>query len=330
MTPFEPAIGLRNAHLQTLLPRLLRRTPLFIPHTQRIETPDGDFLDLAWTGPGDSYPGDQPILVLFHGLEGSFHSPYANGLLYAAKRRGWLGVMMHFRGCSGEINRLARSYHSGETSDAAFFLRWLRQHFPTNPLWGIGVSLGGNMLVNYLAKHQHRSDLTAAQVISPPLNLASCSARIEQGLSRIYQQYLLGSMKRSLSKKVLALPEEMPLALAQVKAIRSLRQFDDWVTAPLHGFRDADDYYRQCSGIDKLRHISIPLRIIHAADDPFMTPAVIPSVPLPANIDYHLSPYGGHVGFVAGSWKQPQFWLEHTVPAWFEAQAASGHAPRPG
>ena len=318
MMPFEPASGLRNAHLQTLLPRFIRRKPLFTPVEQRIETPDGDFLDLAWTGPAAQHPVSKPIMVLFHGLEGSFHSPYANGLLHAASQQGWLGVMMHFRGCSGEINRQARGYHSGETTDATFFINWLRQQFRNTPLFAVGVSLGGNMLVNYLAEHKGKCELKAAQVISPPLNLASCSERIQQGFSRVYQQYLLGSMKKKLSRKIAALPDKMPIAASEVEEIRSLWQFDEQVTAPLHGFEDAADYYRRCSGINKLQNIQTPLRIIHAADDPFMTSAVIPTQSLPENIDYHLSPYGGHVGFVSGSLRNPDFWLEKTVPEWFE------------
>lgn len=323
MTPlepmrFEPANGLRNAHLQTLLPRFIRRKPLFTPVKQRIETPDGDFLDLAWTGPSDGYPEQQPIMILFHGLEGSFNSPYANGLLHAARQQGWLGVMMHFRGCSGEINRRPRGYHSGETSDAAFFISWLRQRFPSNPLWAVGVSLGGNMLVNYLAETGDRCELAAAQVISPPLDLASCSERIQQGFSRLYQQYLLGSMKRNLCKKLALLPDTLPLDREQARQIQTLWQFDEQVTAPLHGFDGANDYYRRCSGLGKLAEVTIPLRVIHAKDDPFMTESVIPTMPLPDNIDYDLSPYGGHVGFVSGSWRKPDFWLEKTVPEWFE------------
>lgn len=317
MTPFEPANGLRNPHLQTLLPRFLRRKPLFTPVTQRIETPDGDFLDLAWTAAPDTCRAEQPVMVLFHGLEGSFRSPYANGLLHAAHNQGWLGVMMHFRGCSGEINRHPRSYHSGETSDARFFLRWLREKLPSQPFFAVGVSLGGNMLVNYLAETGTSSDLLAAQAISPPLDLAACSARIEQGFSRVYQQYLLGSMKQTLSQKLAVLPGAMPLSPDQAEQIRTLRQFDDMVTAPLHGFADADDYYQRCSGLTKLTDITTPLRIIHAKDDPFMTEAVIPAQPLPAHIVYDLCPYGGHVGFVTGSWRRPDFWLETTVPEWF-------------
>lgn len=315
---FNPAKGLANPHLQTLLPRFLRRKPLFTPHTQRIETPDGDFLDLAWTAPVTDTQPKQPVMILFHGLEGSFHSPYANGLLHAATQQGWLGVMMHFRGCSGEMNRKPRSYHSGETADARFFLQWLRQQLPTQPFLAVGVSLGGNMLVNYLAESGEHSELAAAQVISPPLDLAACSERIQQGFSKVYQRYLLGSMKRNLSRKITALPDAMPITHDDVEQLDTLWLFDEFVTAPLHGFKDATDYYQRCSGLPRLREVKTPLRVIHAKDDPFMTEAVIPTEPLPPHIQYDLYQYGGHVGFVTGSWRQPDFWLEKTVPEWFD------------
>ncbi|KMV30585.1 hydrolase [Photobacterium swingsii] len=333
---FTPAAGLGNPHLQTLLPRFIRRKPLFTPHTQRLETPDGDFLDIAWTDVPSNHQEvnkthchspRQPIMILFHGLEGSFNSPYANGLLHAAMQQGWLGVMMHFRGCSGEMNRQARSYHSGETSDARFFIQWIRQQFPDSPLFAVGVSLGGNMLVNYLAEHGDDSELCAAQVISPPLDLGACAERIEQGFSKVYKQYLLSSMKKNISKKMNLLPDALPLDQSGINAISTLRQFDDLVTAPLHGYQDASDYYQRCSGLQRLHQVTVPLRIIHAKDDPFMTHDVIPSQPLPAHIDYHLSPNGGHVGFLTGSWHKPTFWLETTVPAWFAPFAAVNTQP---
>ncbi|OBU09571.1 hydrolase [Photobacterium aquimaris] len=318
MQPFTAALGLKNPHLQTLLPRFVRRQPLFTPVTQRLITPDDDFLDIAWTqNPTD---GNKPLMVLFHGLEGSFDSPYANGLLYAAKQQGWLGVMMHFRGCSGELNRQPRGYHSGEINDARFFITWLREQFPLRPLIAVGVSLGGNMLINYLAKYGDDSEIIAAQAISPPLNLASCSARIQQGFSKIYQRYLLNSMKRTMAQRITLHQHKMPISHQQLDAINTVWQFDQYITAPLHGFIDADDYYQRCSGLTQLSHITTPLRIIHAKDDPFMTASVIPSQPLPSNIDYNLYQQGGHVGFVSGSILKPTFWLEHTVPEWFHHQ----------
>ncbi len=321
MSQFTPASGLQNPHIQTLLPRFVRRQPLFTPVTQRLTTPDDDFLDLAWTeAPTDD---SKPLMILFHGLEGSFHSPYANGLLYAAKQQGWLGVMMHFRGCSGELNRQPRGYHSGEVNDARFFITWLREQFPQRPFIAVGVSLGGNMLINYLAKYGEDSDLVAAQAVSPPLNLASCSARIQQGFSKIYQQYLLSSMKRTMAKRITLHQDKMPITHEQLDAINTVWQFDQHITAPLHGFIDADDYYQRCSGLQQLNLISTPLRIIHAKDDPFMTESVIPSQPLPSNIDYHLYEKGGHVGFISGSIFKPTFWLEHSIPTWFKTKLST-------
>ncbi|MCP4957236.1 hydrolase [Photobacterium aquimaris] len=318
MQPFTAALGLKNPHLQTLLPRFVRRQPLFTPVTQRLTTLDDDFLDIAWTQtPTDD---SKPLMILFHGLEGSFDSPYANGLLHAAKQQGWLGVMMHFRGCSGELNRQPRGYHSGEINDARFFITWLREQFPLRPLIAVGVSLGGNMLINYLAKYGDDSEIIAAQAISPPLNLASCSTRIQQGFSKVYQRYLLNSMKRTMAKKITLHQHKMPISHQQLDAINTVWQFDQHITAPLHGFIDADDYYQRCSGLTQLNHITTPLRIIHAKDDPFMTESVIPSQPLPSNIDYNLYQQGGHVGFVSGSILKPTFWLEHTVPEWFHRQ----------
>ena len=318
MSQFTPASGLQNPHIQTLLPRFVRRQPLFTPVTQRLTTPDDDFLDLAWTeAPTDD---SKPLMILFHGLEGSFHSPYANGLLYAAKQQGWLGVMMHFRGCSGELNRQPRGYHSGEVSDARFFITWLREQFPQRPFIAVGVSLGGNMLINYLAKYGEDSELVAAQAVSPPLNLASCSARIQQGFSKIYQLYLLSSMKRTMAKRIAVHQDKMPITHQQLDAINTVWQFDQHITAPLHGFIDADDYYQRCSGLQQLNLISTPLRIIHAKDDPFMTESVIPSQPLPDNIDYHLYEKGGHVGFISGSIFKPTFWLENSIPTWFKTK----------
>ena len=322
MQPFSAAIGLGNPHLQTLLPRFIRRQPLFTPITQRLEIPDDDFVDLAWTEQHDLTNHHQPLMILLHGLEGSFNSPYANGLLMAAKQQGWLGVMMHFRGCSGELNRHPQSYHSGDIKDVRFFIQWLRQQFPQRPLMAVGVSLGGNVLINYLANYPDNSELIAAQAISPPLNLASCSDRIQQGFSRVYQRYLLTSLKRTVAQKIERHPYTMPINRQQLASINNVWQFDQAVTAPLHGFKNADDYYQRCSGLQQLTNITQPLRIIHAQDDPFMNNDVIPSQPLPTNIRYDLSTTGGHVGFISGSLLKPQFWLEQTVPKWFQHQLA--------
>lgn len=313
---FSPLTGASNPHLQTLLPRLVRRRVQVQPHWQRLELPDGDFVDLAWSE-DPQLARDKPRVVLFHGLEGNFYSPYAHGLLNASREQGWLGVVMHFRGCSGVPNRKQRIYHSGETEDARFFLRWLRESFGEVPTAAVGVSLGGNMLAYYLAQQGNNSLLQAAVVVSAPLMLEPCSLRMDQGFSRVYQRYLLDQLKQNATRKLLYYPGTLPLDLAQLSKLRRIREFDDVITSRIHGFSDAVDYYRRCSALPLLPQITTPLLIIHAKDDPFMTDAVIPDLAsLPANIEYQLTQYGGHAGFVGGTLKKPQMWLEQRIPAW--------------
>jgi len=313
---FRPLTGASNPHLQTLLPRLLRRRVTLQPHWQRLTLPDSDFVDLAWSEDPAS-ARDKPRVVLFHGLEGSFHSPYAHGLLQACKNRGWLGVVMHFRGCSGVPNRLNRIYHSGETEDASYFLQWLRDEWGTVPTAGVGISLGGNMLACLMGKQGEACLLDAGVVVSAPLMLEPCSQRLEQGFSRVYQRYLLGLLKQNAERKLIAWPGTLPVDLTQLKALRLLRDFDDAITARAHGFVDATDYYHRCSAMPLLPDVRKPLLVIHAKDDPFMTPDVIPDVALlPPSIEYQLTQHGGHVGFVGGTLRKPQMWLEQRIPQW--------------
>jgi len=313
---FRPMRGGRNPHFQTMLPRVIRRKLGFTPTWQRLELPDGDFVDLAWSE-DPQQAKHKPRLVVFHGLEGSLHSPYAHGLIEAAKARGWLGVVMHFRGCSGEPNRLNRIYHSGETEDGTWFLHWMKREFGEARTAAVGYSLGGNMLACLLAKEGNSVPLDAAVIVSAPFVLEACSAHIEKGFSRIYQHYLLNLLKGNASRKLKAYPGTLPIDLLQLKRVRRLREFDDLITARIHGFTDAIDYYRQCSAMPLLNKIACPTLIIHAKDDPFMDHHVIPdSATLPACVEYQLTEHGGHVGFVGGTLLRPQMWLEKRIPDW--------------
>jgi len=319
---FRPLSGARNPHLQTLLPRLLRRRTLIKPHWQRLNLPDGDFIDLAWSE-DPQLAKDKPRMVMFHGLEGSVHSPYAHGLLNAWRQQGWLGVVMHFRGCSGEPNKMERIYHSGETEDARFFLNWMSETYGDVPTGAVGVSLGGNMLACYLAEEGENCRLKAAVVVSAPLMLEPCSYRLEKGPSQFYQRYLLNQLKINARRKLKKYPHSLPVTLKQLNAMKRLREFDDAITSKAHGFEDALDYYRRCSALPLLPQVAIPLLIIHAKDDPFMTHDVIPDVKnLPANIEYQLTEHGGHVGFVSGSLRRPQMWLEQRIPTWLAPHLA--------
>ncbi|SUC29434.1 putative hydrolase [Providencia rettgeri] len=313
---FRPISWAKNPHLQTLLPRIFRRTPKIKPIWQRLELPDGDFIDLAWSEKPE-LAAHKPRLVIFHGLEGNFKSPYAHGMLETAQKHGWLGVIMHFRGCSGEPNRQQRIYHSGETSDARYFLRWLKQTYGDAPTAAVGYSLGGNMLACYLAESGQNADVDAGVVVSAPLMLEACSLRMEKGISQFYQRYLLNGLKRNATRKLVRYPGSLPLNLLQLKQLKRIREFDDVITARIHGFDDATDYYQKCSALPKLAYITKPTLIIHAKDDPFMAPEVVPDLSfLPHNVEYQMTEHGGHVGFVSGTLRKPQMWLESRIPQW--------------
>lgn len=314
---FHPMPGIANPHLQTMLPRILRRRLRFTPHWQRLDLPDGDFVDLAWSE-DPSLAMEKPRLVVFHGLEGSLYSPYAHGMINAAKQHGWLGVVMHFRGCSGVPNRLDRIYHSGETDDADYFLHWLNERYGKMPTAAVGYSLGGNMLACLLARQGAASPLNAAAIVSAPFMLEHCCYHMETGFSRFYQRYLLNLLKANASRKLRAYPGSLPIDLAQLRKIKQIREFDDLITARIHGFKDAIDYYRQCSAMPRLGQITVPTLVIHAKDDPFMDHHVIPDKALlPPNIEYQLTEHGGHVGFISGTLTKPVMWLEKRIPAWF-------------
>ena len=305
----------RGPHCQTLWSVCCRRQPQPELIRERLELADGDFIDLDWT---DNELATAPLVVILHGLEGSSRSHYATGLLTAIRRHGWRGVVMHFRGCSGEPNRLARAYHSGEINDLGTVIDILQQRQPSIPVAVVGYSLGGNVLLNWLAQRRDHGPMVAAVAISVPFELAECVDRLNRGMSKIYQRHLLTNLLDSIHSK--ARRVDLPIDLSVLDNIRTIREFDDRVIAPLHGFRDADDYYRQSSSRQHLHAIDIDTLIIQARDDPFMTAAVNPEVTeLSPAITLEVSNGGGHVGFVYGSWPwRAQYWLETRIPAFLE------------
>lgn len=317
---FTPLKFFSNAHLQTLLPRILRRFVNITLFWQRLELPDGDFIDLAWSE-DPIKAAHKPRVVIFHGLEGSVYSPYAHGLLASFKQKGWLGVVMHFRGCSGIPNRLPRSYHSADIDDASYFLQWMNSRMGRQPTAATGFSLGGNMLACLMGDQGDDCLLDAGVIVSAPLMLEPCSSKLERGLSRFYQHYLLSKLKKSVRRKIKAHPQLLSVTANCLKNIKKLRQFDDLITAKLYNFANSTDYYRKTSGMSKLTRVCKPLLIIHAADDPFMTDEVIPQPEqMSASVEYQLSPYGGHVGFVSGTLFRPVMWLEQRIPQWLGQQ----------
>lgn len=316
---FRPALFTANRHVQTLLPTLLRLNNSVRYTHQEIILPDGDFLDLAWNRiPAKTETS--PIVVIFHGLEGSIDSPYVKGLMRQLDKCGWYVVLMHFRNCSGRLNHAARTYHSGETSDAGFLFQWLQDNFPQAPLLAVGYSLGGNMLLKLLGEMQSKAPLHAAVAISVPLLLNICADQMRTGFSQVYQYQLLRKMKQKVLAKCRQYDYQklIDLSRSDIRSIKDFWEFDDAFTAPINGFDNAQDYYARSSSRQYLARIQIPTLIIQSMDDPFMSPAVIPQEnELSSSVCLELSKNGGHVGFVSGYLWKPEFWLEKRIVEYF-------------
>ena len=268
---------------------------------------DGDFVDLDWLEPTQS----APIVVVLHGLGGDSQSHYVRGLVSELHRAGLRSVVLHHRGCSGEPNRLPRSYHAGDSEDIDFLLRRLKAIEPQTPLFAVGYSLGASMLLNWLNKNQPR--LVAACAVSTPFELSVGADRMEHGVSRIYQNHLVSHMKYLLRQKIQKV--NLPIDTSALHEVRTFREFDDLVTAPLHGFNDAEDYYSRCSTRKLMSGIHTPTLVIHAADDPLMTADAIPGDDeLSEAVCFELSERGGHCGFISGGLPtRVVYWAEQRI-----------------
>ncbi|HCU90745.1 MAG TPA: hydrolase [Gammaproteobacteria bacterium] len=311
MDEFKAAWWLPGPHFPTLWAALARPRSSLRTQLERLELADGDFIDLRWTG---SSAG--PIVLVLHGLEGSPRSRYVGAILERIERRGWGGLLMLFRGCGGKPNRLNRSYHSGDTGDLEFLLSTLVKRYPTRPIMAIGYSLGGNVLLKYLGQSATNSKLTAAAAISVPFDLGAAADRLNRGLSKLYQHYLIRSLKNKIRMKFST--RSAPLPLDKIARWNDFRSFDDNVTAPLHGFTDVDEYYTHSSCRQYLRSITTPTLIIHSKDDPFLTTDAIPkSNELSFSTEMILTERGGHVGFVCGrNPLKPRYWIDDCLIAW--------------
>jgi predicted alpha/beta-fold hydrolase len=324
---FRPARWLRNAHAQTMftsMPFAWRSRPPLRRET--LELPDGDVTAVDWLAASDSLPDSAPLLVILHGLEGSAESSYARMLLEAAYDRGWKSCVLHFRDCGDYTNRLPRRYHAGETSDLRHFLNTLQGQREAcgnaGPLIASGFSLGGNVLLKYLGESKNDTPLVAAAAISVPIDLHICAEALDTGFSRIYRRHLLKRMKNAVRGKF----DEHTAAFSWERAMaaKTFAEFDDVVTAPLHGFAGKQDYYDRCSAKHFLCNIQRPALVINALDDPFMTPDVIPpEEALSPDVTIEVSTHGGHVGFVSGGlpWR-PEFYLPGRILEFLEPHAA--------
>jgi predicted alpha/beta-fold hydrolase len=295
---------LPGGHLQTIFPATCIVKPKVAYRRERWHTPDDDFIDIDFV---DGEPG-KPFVVLFHGLEGSSSSHYARSLMAHVAALGWSGAVPHFRGCSGQMNHAPRFYHSGDAQEVDWIIRQLvAERKKDARFYAVGVSLGGNALLRWLGESQHQAEIIdAACAVSAPLDLAAGGAALSRGLNMIYTRAFLRTLKPKCLQKLKQFPSLFDRdAMLQAS---NLYEFDNVVTAPLHGYRDTNDYWHRASAMHVLPDITVPTLVLNAQNDPFLPPHHLPrSASSQVTLDY--PKHGGHVGFAAGSPPGQTSWL---------------------
>lgn len=313
---YTPAWWVPGPHLRTMWGRLTRRRLSVSVRVERWTTPDDDLLELRRLDLPVGAPTTTPHLVFLHGLEGGVHSHYVANLFAEAARRGWSADLMLFRSCAGELNRARRFYHSGETTDFDFAVRRIVAERPHASIGLVGVSLGGNVLLKWLGERSATDvpvAIRGAVGISVPFDLARGSRHISAGFSRVYERFFLRSLVAKARQKLAHHPDLFDAAA--LDHVRTLWGFDDIVTGPVHGFRDALDYYTQSSSIKYLARVRVPTLLLSARDDPFLPPEVLDDVRAIAQenpaLEVEFVPRGGHVGFISGRFPwRPVYYAE--------------------
>ncbi|MHB8915738.1 MAG: YheT family hydrolase [Thiobacillus sp.] len=318
---------LPGGHLQTIYATAFISTPSVTYRRERFELPDGDFLDFDWV---DGEP-QAPVIVLFHGLEGSSSSSYARSLMHMVQARGWNGVVAHFRGTSGEDNRLPRAYYAGDSEEIERILRHVKSRHPTQTLYAVGVSLGGNALLKWLgeAGESARKLVGAAAAVSAPVDLAAAGNALDMGFNQsVYTARFLYTLKAKALRKAAQYP-----GLLDVEAIRAattFREFDTLVTARLHGFVDADDYWRKVSSKPWLKYIRVPTLVLNAKNDPFLPADALPDVDeVSKDVMLEQPQTGGHVAFPSGPFPGNVRWLPTKLFQFFDHVLDPYKSPNP-
>jgi uncharacterized protein len=337
--PLTPPRLHRGGHLQTILASKYSQSPYTKPDWKRERwewaaenrTIGNDFCDADWLHP-DNSTANTPILILFHGLEGSSNSHYARSIGAFFKKNNWRVVVPHFRGCSGEPNRLLRAYHSGDTAEIGRMLHRVHKQFPQATLYAAGVSLGGNALLCYLSdlseqrigsKHQSISHLPlqAAVSICAPLDLARCDEALSQGFSKLYTYLFLRTLHAKAKEKQLRFPQACQWD--KVLSSKTLSEFDEFFTAPVHGYHNAKDYYTRASAKPRLHSIKIPTLLINPKNDPFVPADIMDNLNISPQTVLEQPEQGGHVGFAAqgGYLGMGELtWLPNRLYDWFTKQ----------
>ncbi|SDG81342.1 YheT family hydrolase [Paraburkholderia phenazinium] len=328
---YRAPLWLPNSHIQTIVPALFARLPAVTYRRERWDTPDGDFIELDWLvhegrgarlalndpaigvqAGGEQPSPDAPLFVLFHGLEGSSASHYARTLMASAREFGWHGVVPHFRSCSGPLNLLPRFYHLADSAEVDWVLRRLRDTH-RGPIVAAGVSLGGNVLLRWLGeRREDASFIAAAAAISAPLDVHAGGRALSQGFGKMYTRNFLKTLKIKAQQKLVQYPGLFDGNA--MLASRNMYEFDNVVTAPLHGFRDTDDYWTRATTRPLLPEITVPTLVLNARNDPFLPGAVLPGRhEVSAAVELDQPQQGGHVGFMTGPFPGRIDWLSQRV-----------------
>ncbi len=311
---FKPAWWLPNCHLQTIWGGLYPRNKNLYLQKERVELPDGDFVDLDWINKDLK----KPTILLLPGVDGSTKtSPYTRGMLSTISNQGWRGALMHFRSCSEELNRLPRTHHLGDTKDLENVVKLIKTREPNIPLGAIGFSFGGNVLLKWLGEIANTPPLVAAMAVSVPFSPYENLAPSVGSIKSTYDKYILKSLKLKIKLKLNQQP--LPIIVPTLDNIRSVYEFDDKITAPLHGFSSAKDYYSQSECQQYLINIHVPTLLIHAKDDPITAKSLnLQKKELSSHVRFELTDHGGHIGFIGGKFPwRPEYWLEQKAVEFF-------------
>ena len=309
---FRPSCWLPGPHLQTIWASKIRNIKSPKTTKEQIELEDGDFLNLFWL-----VEGNGPIIIIVHGLEGDQSSNNVKAMFNVISKIGWNVVLLLNRNCGGISNRLHRTYHAGETQDLNFVINLIKSRYPNLPIMAFGYSLGGNMLLKWLGEKGEKAHIKAAAAVSTPFDLSSSAKILDKGFSKIYQKHFVNLLCKSAVRKFGDIPPFFNPG--NLKKIKTLREFDEKITAPLHGFNNADHYYSESSCKKFLKNIRIPTLIMNSLDDPFLDAKTFPTTKeVSEMVKLEYLEKGGHAGFIFGnSWKKFG-WIETRIPIFFK------------
>ena len=302
---YKPSRIFRTGHINTIYPALFRKIPSFDFERERIDTLDGDFLDLDW-----AKKGNDRLLIALHGLEGSAERPYIQGVIQYFNRNGWDGVGLNLRSCSGELNRKLQSYNMGSSDDLAFVIDYIIEHYDYKEVVLVGFSMGGNIILKYLGEgNVIPSKIKAAVAFSVPCHIPTATIEIERWQNWQYVRRFMKTLNEKTEKKAKMFPSDLDVSKPMP---RNFTEFDGRFTAPVHGYSSAADYWTKCSSLQFLENISIPTLLVNAKDDSFLSTQCFPYEIAKSSIYFHLETpkWGGHVGFVGDDYEKGVYWSE--------------------